>query len=31
MQLLQRFCRIEADTKVLDIGGTPYNWQFAPV
>jgi hypothetical protein len=28
MQLFERSFRLRADTLVLDIGGTPYNWSF---
>ena len=31
MQRFVRECRVTAETKVLDIGGTPDNWQLAPV
>jgi hypothetical protein len=31
MQRFVRECRITAETRVLDIGGTPDNWQLIPV
>ena len=31
MQRFVRECRITAETRVLDIGGTPDNWQLVPV
>jgi hypothetical protein len=31
MQRFVRACRITAETRVLDIGGTPDNWQLIPV
>jgi hypothetical protein len=31
MQRFVRECRVTAETRVLDIGGTPDNWQLIPV
>jgi hypothetical protein len=31
MRRFMRECRITAETRILDIGGTPYNWEFVPV
>ena len=31
MQRFVRECRITADTRVLDIGGTPDNWEFVAI
>ena len=31
MQRFVRECRVAADTRVLDIGGTPENWALVPV